>query len=159
MVRVAGRYRRKIAAVLLVLAAVTALAFNADTIGMARTVWVDHEVRDMIRRAADSSAQRCSLAEIRGGTAAACSTDELVRTIEARRRLPLGWYADAAPLGGSACPDGAARPCAPAPFDYVLWLFGLLLSMLAIWFAAIFWFDLLKRFVALGSAGRAPAQG
>jgi hypothetical protein len=159
MVRVAGWYRRKIAGILLAVAAVTALAFNADTIGMAHTVWVDHEVRDMIRRAADSSAQRCSLAEIRAGTAAACSTDELARTIEARRRLPLGWHADAAPLGRTACPEGAARPCAPAPFDYVLWLFGILLSMLAIWFAAIFWFDLLKRFVSLGSSGKPPARG
>lgn len=157
MGRVAGWYRRKIAAVLMGLAALVAVAFNADTIGMARAVWVDHEVRDVIRRAADSAAQRCSLAEIRAGTAAACSTDEVVRTIEARRRLPVGWHADAAPLG-RVCAEGPARACSPEPLDYVLWLVGLILSILAIWFAAIFWFDLLKRFVSLGSAGRPPAR-
>lgn len=157
MNRVSGWYRRKMAAILLAVAAIAALAFNADTIGMARTVWVDHEVRDVIRRVADLTAQRCSLQEIRAGTTPACSIDELVRTIEARRRLPIGWHADAMPLGRATCAPGEARPCAPRPADFALWLAGLLLSILAVWFAAIFWFDLLKRLVTMRSAGNPPA--
>lgn len=156
MNRVAGWYRRKAAGIVLVLAAIAALAFNADTLGMARTVWVDHEVRDVIRRAADLGVQRCSLQELRTGTTPACSTDELLRTIEARRHLPLGWHADALPLGRPLCAEGEARPCAPRVTDYIFWIVGLLISILAIWFFALLWFDVLKRFVTIRSSGNPP---
>src|SRR5262249_17438697 len=75
-------------------------------IGRARNIWLDGEIRDMIRRSADTSAARCSLGEIRAGERPGCSVDELVQTIEARRRLPLGWHADAIPLSRGLCPEG-----------------------------------------------------
>ncbi|MCW5770957.1 MAG: hypothetical protein KIT16_04915 [Rhodospirillaceae bacterium] len=194
MARVSGWYRRKLAMIVLGAAAAAALLFNADTIGMARTVWFDGEIRDVIRRAADVTAQRCSLQEIRAGDNPACSIDVLLQTIEARRRLPVGWYADAMPVARTVCPEGDAQrrardearriaddrtrqadertaararltraedqlalACSPRPADYGLWLAGILLSIGAIWFAALFWFDVLKRFVNLRGSGR-PAR-
>jgi hypothetical protein len=106
MVRVSAWYRRKVAGIALAAAAVVAVLFNADTLGMARTIWVDTEVRDVIRRAADAAAQRCTLQELRSGDNPACSIDTLLQTLQTRRRLPLGWSADAMPLARAACPDG-----------------------------------------------------
>ena len=37
--------------------------------------------------------------------------------------------------------------------DYVLWLVGLALTVLALSLFAMFWFDLLKRFTGVRSAG------
>lgn len=193
MVRVSGWYRRRVALIALGAAAAAALLFNADTIGMARNIWLDNEIRDVIRRAADSTAGRCTPAEIRAGERPGCSVDELIQTIEARRRLPLGWYADAMPLARNFCPQGAplrhardearriagdgTRPvaeraeaelngsraeaqlagaCAPRAMDYLLWLFGIGLSIAAFALFALIWFDALKRFVMLRSAGNPP---
>ena len=193
MVRVSGWYRRKIALTGLAVAAAAALLFNADTIGMARNIWLDGEIRDVIRRAADTTAGRCSISEIRSGERPGCSVDELIQTIGARRRLPVGWYADAMPLARNFCPEGAqlraardearrlagdgGRPlaeraeaelrlsravsqlssaCAPRAMDYLLWLFGIGLSVLALSLFATIWFDVLKRFVAMRSAGNPP---
>ena len=105
MTRVSGWYRKKLAAIALGVAAAAAILFNADTLGMARNIWLDGEIRDVIRRAADSTAGRCSLTEIRAGDKSGCSVGELIQTIEARRHLPLGWYADAMPLGRGLCPE------------------------------------------------------
>jgi hypothetical protein len=194
MTRVSGWYRRKLVAISLATAAAVALLFNADTIGMARTIWLDGEIRDVIRRSADTTAGRCSLSEIREGERPACSVEELVQTIEARRRLPLGWSAEAMPLARNSCPEGdaprrareearrvvddAARPaperveaearlrraqsqlaaaCAPGVGNYLLWLFGIALTMLVLAFGAMFWFDLLKRLVMMRSTGNPPA--
>jgi hypothetical protein len=106
MGRVSGWYRRKVAAIVLGVAAAVALLFNADTIGMARNIWLDGEIRDVIRRAADSTAGRCTLAEIRAGDKPGCSVEEMIQAIDARRRLPVGWYADAMPLARNSCPEG-----------------------------------------------------
>lgn len=195
MVRVSAWYRRRAAMIALGAAAAAALLFNADTIGMARNIWIDSEIRDVIRRAADSTAGRCTPAEIRAGDRAGCSVDELIQTIDARRRLPLGWHADAMPLARNFCPEGAplraireearriagdaarsvadradaevrgnraeaqlAAACSPRVMDYLLWLFGIGLSVLALSFFAMVWFDVLKRFVTLRSAGHPPPR-
>jgi hypothetical protein len=42
--------------------------------------------------------------------------------------------------------------------DYVLWLFGVGLSVLALSFFATVWFDVLKRFVTLRGAGHPPPR-
>jgi hypothetical protein len=193
MGRVSGWYRRKVAAIVLGVAAAVALLFNADTIGMTRNIWIDGEIRDVIRRAADTAAGRCTLAEIRAGERPGCSVDELVRTIDSRRRLPIGWYADAMPLARNVCPEGAplravrddarriagdagrpvaeradaevrlgraetqlASACAPRVTDYLLWAFGIGLSVLALALFAMIWFDVLRRFVTLRSSGNPP---
>lgn len=195
MGRVSGWYRRKVAMVALGAAAAAALLFNADTIGMARNIWLDNEVRDVIRRAADSTAGRCTPAEIRAGERPGCSIEELILTIDARRRLPLGWHGDAMPLARNFCPEGAAlrhardegrrvagdntRPvaeraeaelrasraearltslCAPRAMDYLLWLFGIGLSIVALALFALIWFDVLRRFVTLRSSGNPPPR-
>jgi hypothetical protein len=195
MGRVSGWYRRKAMGVGLGVAAAVVLMLNVDTIGMARNIWLDGEVRDVIRRAADSTAGRCTLAEIRAGERPGCSVEELVLTIDARRRLPLGWYADAMPLARNFCPEGtsyratrddarriasdAGRPvgeradaesrlaraeaqlataCSPRVLDYVLWLFGLGISVLALALFAMLWFDLLRRFATMRSSGNPPPR-
>jgi hypothetical protein len=160
MGRVSGWYRRKVAAIALGVAVAAALLFNADTIGMARNIWIDGEIRDVIRRAADTTAGRCTLAEIRAGERPGCSVDELVLTIDSRRRLPLGWYADAMPLARNFCPRAEAQradACAPRAIDYLLWVLGIGLSVLALALFAMIWFDVLRRFVTLRSSGNPPA--
>ncbi len=195
MVRVSGRYRRKSAMIALGAAAATALLLNADTIGMERSIWLDGDVRDVIRRAADSTAGRCTPAEIRAGDRPGCSVDELIQTIDARRRLPLGWHSEAMPLARNFCPEATparavreearriagdgARPvaeraeaelrgrraeaqiaaaCAPRAMDDLLWLFGIGLSVRALSYFAVVWFDVLKRFATVRSAGHPPPR-
>ncbi len=190
-----GWYRRKLMAITLGVAAAAALIFNADTIGMARNIWLDGEIRDVIRRSADTTAARCSLSEIRAGERPGCSIEELIQTIGARRRLPLGWYADAMPRARGLCPEGsplrrtrdearrvaadAGRPvgergeaearlnraeselaaaCAPRAMDYALWLLGIGLTVIALSLFALFWFDVLKRFVTMRSSGNPPPR-
>ncbi len=106
MLRVSGWYRRKMQLITFGVAALLALAFNADSIGMARTIFLDRDLRDMIQHVAQAAAQRCSLPDVRSGDAASCSVEELARTIEARRRLPIGWYDEAMPLARAVCPEG-----------------------------------------------------
>lgn len=195
MGRVSGWYRRKVALVALGVSAALVLLLNVDTIGMARNIWIDNEIRDVIRRAADSATGRCTPAEIRAGDRAGCSVEELIQTIDSRRRLPLGWYADAMPLSRNYCTEGApfrqardegrriagdmSRPvaeradaevrqnraenqlaiaCAPRITDYLLWLFGLALSVAALALFALIWFDVLRRFVTLRSSGNPPPR-
>jgi hypothetical protein len=194
MARVSGWYRKKLLAVTLAVGAAVALLFNADTIGMARNIWLDGDLAAMIQRVAAAAAQRCSLTDLKAGDRPECSVEGLIETIQARRRLPLGWYADAMPLARGACPEGdllrrardearriasdtdrpvgerteadgrlkraeaqLAAACAPKPTDYLLWLFGLALTVIALSLFAFFWFDVLKRFVAMRSTGNPPA--
>lgn len=195
MARVSGWYRRKLLGITLAVAAAVALLFNADTVGMARNIWLDGDLAAMIQRTAAAAAQRCSLTDLKAGDKPDCSIEGLIETIQARRRLPLGWYADAMPLARGACPEGdllrrardearrsagdagralaerteadarlrraetqLAAACAPRVTDYLLWLFGLALTMVALSLGALFWFDVLKRFVTMRSSGNPPAE-
>ncbi len=192
--RLTGWYRRKMMAITLGVAAVVALLFNADTIGMARNIWIDGEIAQMIQRAAATAAQRCSITDLKAGDRPECSTENLIETLQARRRLPLGWYADAMPLARGLCPEGdllrrardearriagdAGRPvderteadtrlkraeaqlataCAPYVLDYLRWVIGIALTVLALSLFTLFWFDVLRRFVTLRSSGNPSA--
>ena len=49
-----------------------------------------------------------------------------------------------------------AGACAPRAIDYVLWVLGIGLSVLALALFAMIWFDVLRRFVTLRSSGNPP---
>ena len=46
--------------------------------------------------------------------------------------------------------------CAPKVMDYLVWLFGIAFSVVALSLFALFWFDVLKRLVGMRSTGGPP---
>jgi hypothetical protein len=140
MDRVGGWYKRFTRSIMLVVGIALVLLLNADSINIATTLWREAPIRDAavdLAGAATTEAQPSpdeAAAELR-------SLEEL--------NLPLGWVTRA---------DAPGDPRRwPTDFDdYVIKIFGLLLTAFALTFGATFWFDLLKRFVGIRSSGAEP---
>jgi hypothetical protein len=110
------------------------LAFNVDSLLVARTLWTNAPVREAVAAAASQQ-----------GSAIAPVADEVARL--QRLDLPIGW---------SSAPGDPRR----APDDLAGWLAklaGLALTVLALSFGASFWFDLLGKAVRLRGTGHPPA--
>lgn len=86
----------------------------------------------------------------------AAARDE-ARRIAGDAARPVAERAEAE-VRGNRAESQLAAACAPRPMDYLLWLFGIGLSVLALSFFATVWFDVLKRFVTLRGAGHPPPR-
>jgi hypothetical protein len=128
MERVTGWYRRKMQLIILAVAALMSVALNVDSFDVANSLWNDAALRDSVVAAAQKDTGR------------ALSSD--LDVIEERLGdlgLPLGWRS----LPGSAAAWASK-------------IAGLLFTTIALSLGAPFWFDLLSRFVGVGSSGREP---
>jgi hypothetical protein len=138
MERVSGWYRRRIQKVLWLLAFVMAFALNADTLQMAKRLWVDPSVRASLVSQAQNA-----------GSAPATDTSPKLSSLT----VPLGWHLK------SARHDPQGFPI------YQQWsslwallskLIGLTLTAVAISFGAPFWFDTLSKIARLRNGGAPP---
>ena len=139
MERVSGWYRRRIQKVLWILAFAVAIALNADTLQIAKRLWVDPTQRAAIV----SQAQR------------ATSSGREQPAKEQLRRLPvpLGWHL------ASARHDPQGFPFYEQPsmaWSLLAKLIGLTLTAVAISFGAPFWFDTLSKLARLRNSGAPP---
>jgi hypothetical protein len=136
MERVSGWYRRRIQKVLWVLAIVTAFAINADSLQIAKRLWVEPSVRaSLVNQAQRTSSQANPSTELE------------------KLPVPLGWHF-------------ATARHDPQGFPFykkwsMLWalltkLIGLSLTAVAITFGAPFWFDTLSKLARLRSTGAPP---
>jgi hypothetical protein len=144
MGRVSGWYKRHTRRILWILGALIALGLNADTINIVGTLWVNPSVRTAVVDAAEKAAEAEQPPEVTADEAA-----DAVRDVQ-DLQVPLGWVSSDEQNDPRRVPDDAAG-----------WLFklvGLGITTVAMTFGSPFWFDLLKRFVGLRSAGPTPPE-
>lgn len=140
MERVSGWYRRRIQKILWLLAFLVAFTLNADSLQIAKRLWVEPSVRAALVNQAESVSNRPA-----EETNPAAELDSLP--------VPLGWHL------ASARDDPQGFPF------YQKWsmfwallskLIGLSLTAVAITFGAPFWFDTLSKLARLRNTGAPP---
>ena len=140
MERVAGWYKRKTQAAILVLALIFTVALNVDTILIVKRLSYDSALRQVLVAQAEKLA---------GGPGQqpmdAPGMAESVARIQATG-LPLGWGEDGVPRSQRDF------------WWYLTKLFGLLLTAGAASLGAPFWFDILNKIITVRSAGKAPEE-
>lgn len=152
MERVTGWYRRYVRLVLLAIGAVLAIAVNADTLNIVRTLSQDDALRAKIVAAAigvqgDAPASSPACAE------ASADCQQRLRqqlALVQSLGLPLGWNEIGLPTcvpaaGDTAC--GPGRSFLSGALLVLAKIFGLALTALATTLGAPFWFDLLNRLI------------
>ena len=175
MDRVSGWYKRRTTVIMLVLGFVVAGAINADTISLARTLARDGALRGSVAAAAESyltpPPSTTSPATTAPATTPPTTTPPAPATAGVGGAAPPAETADerdeaatealkdayaavdelGLPLGWVNAPKDPADPRkVPKGFyDWVLKLFGILLTGFAISQGAPFWFDLLNKFMVI----------
>jgi hypothetical protein len=134
MERVSGWYKRRVHAILALIATVVVVLLNADTLAAGKVLWRDDAVRAaVVKEASDTAA----------GTLDDVALEQAVQKLD----LPLGWEVS---FG-----DAPTQ----LPNDVLGWVqkvLGLLLTIGAILLGAPFWFDLLSKIVRVRATGAPP---
>ncbi len=157
MERVGGWYRRRAQLIIFLLGFFVAAAMNADSILIANTLAREKPVRDSVVAFAQKYAE----------TAAAPTSDPAKKRLDEAIAQISSTQAVGLPLGLKQTHfDALARIVAPGgKVDWGLVakalrkLVGLLITAIAISLGAPFWFDLLKKFVSVRSAGKLESGG
>jgi hypothetical protein len=134
MERVSGWYKRRVHRILFVIATLTVVILNADTLAAGRVLWRDDAVRAAVVTKAEAAAE---------GRLRESELDAAVKQLD----LPLGWELS---LG-----DAPTQ----LPNDVLAWLAklaGLALTIGAVMLGAPFWFDLLSKVVRVRATGAPP---
>jgi len=154
MQRVSGWYKRKAQLIILFLALVICVLFNADSLMIANSLSHDEALRNAVAlAAAEYIKQPLTKPEEKPGEALSAAEEKMlmmrinqVREQIQKLRLPLGW------TKVSGDPRGV-------PGSFPLWLekiLGILFTTIAVSLGAPFWFDVLNKFVNLRSVGDRP---
>lgn len=164
MDRASGWYKRNVKRWLLGLAALLALASNADTVQVALRLSADSSLRATVAAYAATLAPADATAEAQLQEIQA----ELARRLEARDLegafggLPIGWGQCHGPDGGfsfGACYQASEGDVLAHPVVAVLAkALGLLLTALAASIGAPFWFGLLQKLNAARGTGPKPVS-
>jgi hypothetical protein len=141
MDRFGGIYKRKLKAISLLIGLLLAIALNADTIAVGKSLWSDAAMRAQM-----ASAASALIAQGAPHPPAAVSvqdfTTKLQQADDQLRPLPLGW---------AAWPQTAFGAWAYK-------LIGLVLTGLALSLGAPFWFDVLSMVMNLRGTGPKPQR-
>jgi hypothetical protein len=130
MERASGWYKRKAQVWAIVIGIVLALLFNADTIGIARSLWQDPALRNTISGTAVAYVQR-------GDEAKAKEAQQQLQELG----LPIGWSRENLP---DALPGWLQK------------IIGWIITGLAVSQGSPIWFDLLNRLVNMRGTGKKP---
>jgi len=157
MQRVSGWYKRKAQLIILSLALVICVVFNADTLMIANSLSRDAAMRNAVVLAAEEYVKQPLPAkpdEKPGKESPAAEEKILLTRINQVReqiqklRLPIGW--------AKMSDDPRAVPASfPSWLAKVL---GILFTTIAVSLGAPFWFDVLNKFVNLRSVGDRPEK-
>lgn len=148
MDRLSGDYKRWMQYVSIICGLLIAIALNADSLGVAKSLWSDPTLRSTISQSASQivstkgtvpNSKNCPAPSASGGDFSA-ETAKLCNLNAALRPLPLGW----------------TRPVPASTWEWVVKAFGILLTAIALTLGAPFWFDLLQNFVNLRGTGNKP---
>lgn len=140
MDRAGGIYKRRLQTISLLVGLALAVALNADTIGVAKTLWADQALRTSIAESAVTFVDEADY------------VDDLLDldVVQAELRpFPIGWDYTSPPF---------ATDWYNNPLGILLKIAGLLLTAAAVSLGAPFWFDLLSKFVKIRAAGKAPKR-
>jgi hypothetical protein len=128
MERVIGWYRRKTQLIIVCVAATVSVALNVDSFAVTNALWNDAALRDSVVAAAQRNTGQALGGDL-----------DIIEERLGGLGLPLGWR---------VAPEGLAAWSAK--------ISGLLFTTVALSLGAPFWFDLLNRFMGVGSSGRSP---
>jgi hypothetical protein len=163
MDRLSGAYKRCAQQWSLIIGLVLALLFNVDTVAIARQLWREPTLRQVIAQQAASKSDTDPSTGVKQ-----------VRQYVDMLGLPVGWSVRA-PAGDEQCGWQLGQPVYPAvwvggecrllstlprmddPWGWLSKIIGILLSGLAATQGAPFWFDVLQRLVKLRSTGPVPS--
>lgn len=164
---VSGWYKRKANAWLWIIAGVVCVALNADTISIGKVLWDDPTARAALVQSANEYVAKKAAARESNNTQGTPNGVDLEKEARARLQavkdarttlnglsIPLGWCV--ASESGNADSSCTTERQLPLGYGWILKLFGLLLSVLAVSQGAPFWFDLLQKAVNLRLAGDPP---
>jgi hypothetical protein len=152
MDRVSGWYKRYVQRIILGISIVLAVCLNVDSVNIAQVLWRLPTERVAVATAAARQAG--------SGEDAGQNADQVVRSISALK-LPLGWTPPHITTVSPAGVRSAVVSTDPqhVPLGLASWLiklFGLLLTVLALSLGAPFWFDALTRLASLRQSGPKP---
>jgi hypothetical protein len=149
MERVAGWYKRKAQTLTFALALVFTVALNVDSIMITKRLSSDSALRASLTALADKAAQQPAPA-VSGGQPE--SPEAAFQSLVERNKILEGL---GVPLGWS---DSRNWPGWVWTWDWVVKVFGLLLTAGAASLGAPFWFDMLNKVVTIRSTGKAPEE-
>jgi hypothetical protein len=150
MDRVSGWYKRTMQKWTVVVAVVITVLANADTLNIARQLWVDPTLRSTI---VEQAKQRAQMPRPTGAVEDVNKNDPLKPTVTPGNQLT---DEESAMLGRMI---GWTR--ASLQTDWVGWLqrvLGWIFTAIAVSLGAPFWFDTLNRIINLRNTGKAPAK-
>jgi hypothetical protein len=152
MDRVSGWYKRYTQRALIVVGILMAIAFNVDSLRVARTLWLDRDARQAMVNAAgsytkdNSAPTNQSPQDLEKLEAQLQSNVKAFSDVTTSSLLPMGWKH---PWGYYE--SYFRRAPKDATFGTVTLLAGWLMTALAISLGAPFWFDTLNRFMVVRS--------
>lgn len=137
MDRVSGLYKRKAHLVILLIAFLVSVGWNADSVFIAQSILQNPTLRSSLAATAEARARE-SLAT--PGADPKQVINEVVQVSETLK-LPIGW-------SDTRLPGSFLGYCSK--------FFGILVTALALSLGAPFWFDMLNKIVNLRSSGKPP---
>ena len=149
MDRLSGVYKRKLALCGFLVAAVLTVLINADSVTVARALWLDPGLRDQITAMAKKATETPQASKGTPIGELAAQAQKNLQDLEAVRAFPLGWS------------NGDGRPDRNWYYSFAGWcmkILGLLATAFALTLGAPFWFDALSTFVRLRGSGEPPAS-
>ena len=163
MERLSGAYKRQLKWISMLVGLLVAVVFNADSVGVAATLWQDQALR------ASMLAVATKMTESSAPTVASGVPADLRSALEKAegdlRGLPIGWKCprlerareERASLGERLA---AYWPCArdAAPTLRPTTILGWIMTAVALSLGAPFWFDLLQKFMNVRGAGARPRR-
>jgi hypothetical protein len=156
MERLSGAYKRKLKWISFLIGLGVTVAFNADSLNVAKILWTDADRRAAAVAAATKAVQtQPSTPE--GDQAL---RDQLKATESALRSLPIGWGC-VGNTGGqsvSQCVVAKIKGAWGDKFGVVTTILGWAMTIAALTLGAPFWFDTLQKFVNLRGAGAKPKR-
>jgi hypothetical protein len=156
MERLSGAYKRQMKWISMLIGLLVAVAFNADTLNVATTLWSDGDRRASAVAIATKMAEKQIAASGENVDQAKLAND--IKQAEATlRSLPIGWNC---PLQGREGTISDYWSCAQqkVPTLSLIQIIGWLLTAVALSLGAPFWFDLLNKFIKIRAAGDKPKR-
>lgn len=141
MDRVSGWYKRRSQYIIFCIGLAVAIALNADSVAIGKSLLHDKPLRDSLVAAAEEYARK-------GKGDEPAAPEQRVRQNAAQIRklgLPLGWDSN----DDRRVPSGA--PYGQAVFNWLMKIFGWFATAFAVSLGAPFWFDLLNKMMVIRS--------